>query len=196
MAPKPSALIKSPAPLLADIRELILAARERVARAVNAGLLLLYWQIGKRIHRDILREKRAGYGEEILPTLSAKLVPEFGQGFSARNLARMISFAEVFPDERIVATLSKDLGWSHFVELLPLKKHLQRDFYSEMCRIERWSVRTLRRKIGGMLYERTALSRKPAKLAEMELKQLREEDKLSALRCSSWRPEAFGWRNT
>src|SRR5208283_4419744 len=105
MAPKPSALIKSPAPLLADIRELILAARERVARAVNAGLLLLYWQIGKRIHRDILREKRAGYGEEILPTLSARLVPEFGQGFSARNLARMISFAEVFPDERIVATL-------------------------------------------------------------------------------------------
>ncbi len=87
--------------------------------------------------------------------------------------------AEVFPDERIVATLSRQLGWSHFVELLPLKKHLQRDFYAEMCRIERWSVRTLRRKIGGMLYERTALSRKPAKLAEMELTQLREEDKLT-----------------
>ena len=65
------------------------------------------------------------------------------------------------------------------MELLPLKKHLQRDFYAEMCRIERWSVRTLRRKIGGMLYERTALSKKPAKLAEMELKQLREEDKLT-----------------
>ena len=66
------------------------------------------------------------------------------------------------------------------MELLPLKKHLQRDFYAEMCRIERWSVRTLRKKIGGMLYERTALSRKPAKLATMELKELREEDKLTA----------------
>ncbi len=83
------------------------------------------------------------------------------------------------PDEQIVATLSRQLGWSHFVELIPLNKHLQRDFYAEMCRIEGWSVRLLRRKIGGMLYERTALSRKPAKLAEIELKQLREEDKLT-----------------
>jgi predicted nuclease of restriction endonuclease-like (RecB) superfamily len=169
----------APNALLAEVRELILSARQTVARGVNAALVLLYWNVGQRIRRDILREKRAEYGEEILPTLSAKLVPEFGQGFSTRNLARMISFAEVFPDERIVATLSRELGWSHFVELLPLKKHLQRDFYAEMCRIERWSVRALRRRIGGMLYERTALSRKPAKLAELELKQLREEDKLT-----------------
>jgi predicted nuclease of restriction endonuclease-like (RecB) superfamily len=87
--------------------------------------------------------------------------------------------AETFPDERIVATLSRELGWSHFVELLPLKKHLQRDFYAEMCRVERWSVRRLRQKIGGMLYERTALSKKPAKLAELEIQKLREEDKLT-----------------
>ena len=98
---------------------------------------------------------------------------------SPRNLARMISLAEAFPDSRILATLSKELGWSHFVELLPLKKHLQRDFYAELCRIERWSVRLLRQKIGGMLYERTALSKKPEELAAMELKQLREEDTLT-----------------
>jgi predicted nuclease of restriction endonuclease-like (RecB) superfamily len=136
-------------------------------------------QILERIRTDILREKRAEYGEEILPTLSAKLVPGFGQGFSPRNLARIISLAEAFPDSRILATLSKELGWSHFVELLPLKQHLQRDFYAEMCRIERWSVRTLRQKIGGMLFERTALSKKPGKLAELELQQLREKDLLS-----------------
>ena len=65
------------------------------------------------------------------------------------------------------------------MELLPLKKHLQRNFYAEMCRIERWSVRALRRKIGGMLYERTALSRKPAKQAKRELEELRVEDKLT-----------------
>jgi predicted nuclease of restriction endonuclease-like (RecB) superfamily len=165
--------------LLTDVRELIQQARVGVARGINSTLVLMYWKIGERIHREVLQKKRAEYGEEILPTLSAKLVAEFGDGFSERNLARMITLAEAFPDEKIVATLSKELGWSHFVELLPLKKHLQRDFYAEMCRIERWSVRRLRQKIGGMLYERTALSKKPEKLAAMELKQLREEDKLT-----------------
>ena len=132
-------------------------------------LVLLYWKVGKRIRQDILKEKRAGYGEKILPTVSAKLVAEFGDGFSSRNLARMVRFAEVFPGVNIVSTLSAQLSWSHFVEIIPLKNDLQRDFYAEMCRIERWSVRTLREKIGGMLYERTALSKKPGELAKKEL---------------------------
>jgi hypothetical protein len=117
-----------PQELLTDVRKLILAARQTVARGINAALVALYWQIGQRIRGDILKERRAEYGQEILPTLSAKLEPEFGHGFSARNLARMISFAWAFPDQQIVATLSRELGWSHFVELLPLKKPLQRDF--------------------------------------------------------------------
>lgn len=165
-----------PTALLNDLRELIASTRQTVAQGVNSALVLLYWHIGQRIRADMLKSKRAEYGAEILPTLSAKLVPDFGQGFSPRNLARMISLAEAFPDSRVLVTLSKELGWSHFVELLPLKKHLQRDFYAELCRIERWSVRLLRQKISGMLYERTALSKKQAKLAAMELKQLREED--------------------
>lgn len=169
----------SPAGLLTDVRELILSARQTVARGVNAALVMLYWQVGRRIHTEILNGKRAEYGQEIFSTLSGKLVAEFGRGFSQQNLFRMADFAGAFPEERIVATLSQQLGWSHFVELLPLKKHLQRDFYAEMCRIERWSVRTLRKKIGGMLYERTALSKKPDKLAELELQKLREEDKLT-----------------
>jgi predicted nuclease of restriction endonuclease-like (RecB) superfamily len=127
----------------------------------------------------VLGEKRAAYGEEILPTLSAKLVPEFGDGFSARNLRRMIQLSEAFPDFQIVATLSQQLGWSHFVEIVPMKDNLKRDFYAEMCRIERWSVRKLREKIGGMLFERTALSKKPAKLAEQELQKLRAADQLT-----------------
>jgi predicted nuclease of restriction endonuclease-like (RecB) superfamily len=169
----------NPAALVLDVRELILSARQTVARGVNAALVLLHWQIGQRIRVEILHEKRAEYGEEILATVSQQLTAEFGNGFSRFNLSRMIQFAEAFPDEKIVATLSQQLGWSHFVELLPLKKHLQRDFYAQMCRIERWSVRMLRQKIGGMLYERTALSKKPAKLAAMELQKLREEDKLT-----------------
>ena len=91
----------------------------------------------------------------------------------------MIQFAEVFPDKKIVVTLSRQLSWSHFVSILPLKNDLQRDFYAEMCRIERWSVRTLRKKIDGMLYERTAISKKPEKLVKEELAVLREEDRLT-----------------
>jgi predicted nuclease of restriction endonuclease-like (RecB) superfamily len=165
--------------LFQDLRSLIIEARQDVARQVNSALVLMYWRVGQRIRQDILKEKRAEYGEEIVPTVSAQLVPEFGEGFSKRNLFRMIRFAEVFPTEQIVAALSTQLGWSHFVEIVPLKDELQRDFYAEMCRIERWSVRTLRQKISGMLFERTALSKKPAELAKQELIKLREEDKLT-----------------
>lgn len=165
--------------LVADIRELILSSRQHMARRVNAALVMLYWQVGQRLRTEVLKLERAEYGKEILSTVSKELVAEFGRGFSWPNLSRMMALAEAFPEGRILATLSKELGWSHFVELLPLKKHLQRDFYAEMCCVERWSVRTLRQKIGGMLYERTALSKKPAKLAELELQKLREEDKLT-----------------
>ena len=91
----------------------------------------------------------------------------------------MLRFAEVFPDKEILLTLSRKLSWSHFVELIRQKDPLKRDFYTEMCRVENWSVRTLRSKIGGMLFERTALSKKPAKLAEQELASLRAEDQLT-----------------
>jgi predicted nuclease of restriction endonuclease-like (RecB) superfamily len=170
---------KSDIPIVAEVRALIVSARQTVSTAVNATLTRLHWQIGTRIRRDILREKRAGYGEEILHTLSTKLSAEFGRGFSKRNLAWMIRFAEVYPDEKIFPTPSGQLGWSHFRELLPLDKPHQRDFYAEMCRLERWSVRTLRRQIDGMLYERTALSKKPAKLIEKELTALRTDGKLT-----------------
>src|SRR6266545_2310982 len=165
--------------LLDDVRHLIQQARAATAQAVNSVLVLLYWEVGQRIRRDILKEKRADYGEQIVPTLSAQLTADFGDGFSARNLFRMVRFAEIFPEREIVSTLSGQLGWSHFVEIIPLKDNLQRDFYAEMCRVERWSVRTLRAKVQSMLFERTALSRKPAELARQELQALREEDRLT-----------------
>jgi len=169
----------TPKALLKDLRELITEARQDVARQVNSALVLLYWRVGKRIHQDILREKRAEYGEQIVATLSQQLTEEFGEGWSRYNLSRMIRFAECFPKEKIVATLSQQLGWSHFKEIIPLDDDLKRDFYAEMCRIERWSVRILRKKISGMLFERTALSRKPDKLIRHELDKLRAEDKLT-----------------
>ncbi len=171
-------IIRSKA-LLKDLRELIETARQDVARQVNSALVLLYWRVGKRIHQDILSEKRAEYGEQIVATLSKQLIEEFGEGWSRYNLSRMIRFAECFPEEQIVATLSQQLGWSHFKEIIPLDDDLKRDFYAEMSRIERWSVRTLRQKISGMLFERTALSKKPEKLIREELDTLRAEDKLT-----------------
>jgi predicted nuclease of restriction endonuclease-like (RecB) superfamily len=165
--------------LVGDIRRLIETSRQNVAIAVNTGLTILYWQIGSRIRQDILKEKRAEYGKEIVVTVSRQLVSEFGEGFTDKNLRRMIQFAEAFPDMEIVVTLSRQLSWSHFVGILPIKDDLQRDFYAEMCRIERWSVRTLRKKIDGMLYERTAISKKPEELVKKELYALRDEDRLT-----------------
>jgi len=169
----------TPKVLLKDLRGLITAARQDVARQVNSALVLLYWRVGKRIRQDILKEKRAGYGEQIVSAVSRELAAEFGQGFSTRNLWHMIRFAEVFPDEGIVNALSTQLGWTHFRHIIALDDPLKRDFYAEMCRIERWSTRTLEKKIGGMLFERTALSKKPEKLIREELDTLRAEDKLT-----------------
>ena len=165
--------------LLGDIRRMIENARTAVATAANARLTMLYWHIGRRTREDVLNEKRAQYGKEIVVTLSRQLVTEYGNGYSEKNLRRMIQFAERFPYERIITTLSRELSWSHFTSLIPLSKPLQRDFYAEMCRVERWNVRTLRKKIGSMLYERTALSKKPDELAKLELQALRGEDRLT-----------------
>lgn len=165
--------------LLGDIRQLIEGARQQAVLAVNAELTLLYWRIGHRIHTQIMGGQRAAYGQEILPTLSAELVPRYGKGFSTRSLTRMVQFAESFPEEADIQRLAGLISWSHFQELLPLKQSLQRDFYAEMCRMERWSVRTLRQRIDSMLYERTALSLKPDDLISPELAVLRESDRVS-----------------
>lgn len=159
--------------LLNQIRSLIEDARRHITVAVNASLTALYWRIGNRIRSETLGSGRAAYGEKIVATLSRQLVADFGRGFEPKNLHRMMQFAEAFPDEEIVATLWRQLSWSHFRELLPLNKPHQRDFYAEMCRIEGWSVRTLHERINSMLYERTALSRKPDELIKQELAVLR-----------------------
>jgi len=133
----------APTQLLNELRALITDSRQRIAQAVNSALVLLYWQVGQRIRTDILKQKRADYGKEIVHALSGQL------------------------------------GWTHLRQIIYLKEPLQRDFYAEMCRVERWSTRTLVDKIQGMLYERTAISRKPAQLAKQELKQLRDEDRIT-----------------
>jgi hypothetical protein len=159
--------------LLDEIRGLIEQARLHVAQTANSTLTMLHWKLGERILREVLQGQRAQYGEEILPTLSAKLVPDYGQGFSARNLARMVKFAEAFTDENIVVSLSRELSWSHFVEILPLKKPLEREYLRRDV-----PHRAVERAHLARAHRRPALSahgheQKPEALVDAELKPLR-----------------------
>lgn len=171
--------IQSKDGLATDVRRMIELTREGVARTVNAGITLLYWKIGKRIQTEILGNERAEYGKEIVASLGRDLTQDFGRGFTTRNLFNMVRFAEVYPDAQIVHSLSAQLGWTHFRTIIPLKDPLQRDFYAEMCRVERWSTRTLVKKIDSMLFERTAISKKPEEVAKAEIAALRSDDQLS-----------------
>jgi len=160
--------------LLADLRSLIGSARQHIAAAAYATQTMLCWHLGRRLLSENLQGARAAYGQQILVTVSQELAAEYGRGFSYTELTRMVRFAQAFPDEAIVVTLSQQLSWSHVHALLPIKDPLARDFYAEMCRIERWNVRTLRDKIGGLLYERTALSKKPPATVATEIARLRD----------------------
>jgi len=166
--------------LIGSISPPIEQAKARVAQAVNSEPVLLYWRIGKNIREEIFARKIAGQEKGIVDLLSDKLTLEYGRGFSRRNLFHMIRLADTFEDEGTVQTLSAQLSWSHFIEIIYLKDPLQRQFYAEMARVECWSVRTLRQKIQGMLYERTAISRKPEELARQELEALQEEDRMTS----------------
>ncbi len=176
---KPISAVLETTALLEDIRSLIKSAQRRAATAINTEMVMLYWHIGERIRKVTLGQERADYGKRIVQMLSERLTTEYGHGFTRTNLFNMIRFADVFPDREIVHALSGQLSWTHFREIIYLEDHLKRDFYAEMCRIERWSTRTLKSKIQGMLYERTALSRKSEKLIKQELATLREEDRMT-----------------
>ena len=160
--------------LVVELKSLIASTKEQVAISVNSSLTLMYWQIGFKINEDILKNSRAEYGKEILQTVSAKLTEEFGQGFSKRNLADMIKFSQVFDDFEIVSTLSRQLSWSHFKEIMYMDDSLKIEFYAQMSALDKWSVRTLRNRIDSMLYERTALSKKTDELISYEIEKLKE----------------------
>src|ERR1017187_9750171 len=142
--------------LFTEVSKMIAESKLYVAQTVNATITILYWKIGKRINEETLNNKRAEYGKQIVPKLSGQLVENFGSSFSEKNIRRMMQFVEVFPDEQIVVSAIRQFNWTHFTLLLPLKQPLQREFYAEICRVEKWTVRTLRKKIDGMMYERTA----------------------------------------
>jgi predicted nuclease of restriction endonuclease-like (RecB) superfamily len=165
--------------VFADIKQLIEEARQLVSVTVNSGITILYWNVGLRINKEILGNKRAGYGKEIIISLSRKLIEEFGKGWGEKQLRHCLRFAETFPDREILYALSRELSWTHFRTIMYLKDEIRREFYIEMTRIENWNTRVLNEKIDSMLFERTAISKKPKDLIRQELKELREEKRLT-----------------
>lgn len=165
--------------LIKDVNQLIDRAKQHFTRQSNAILITLYWAIGQRINKEILKSKRANYGKQVIDRVSAKLVAQHGNGYGPRNLRRMVQFSRYYPDQQIVSALMTKLGWTHFVYLLTIEDSLKRDFYAEMCRIEGWNTRELIKKIDGMYFERIALSKKPAEVVAAEIIKLRTKNELS-----------------
>ena len=177
----PATATPPPFPLLSELRQLIESARQRAAVAVNAELTLLYWRVGERLHREILGGQRAGYGDEVVASLARQLGAEFGRGWSSRQLRMCIQFAQAYPDLEIVHTLCAKLSWSHLRLLAPMEDALKRDFYTQLCQLENWSVRQLQERMQSMLFERTAISRQPEETIRHDLQVLRQQQLVSPL---------------
>lgn len=133
--------------LITDLKELVDKTRGQVAAQVNSAMVVLYWEIGKRINEDVLENKRAEYGKEVILHISQQLTIEFGNSFSEKNIRKMMQFASVFDNFEIVASAMRQLSWTHFLLLIPISQETKRNFYLEVCKIENWSVRTLREKL-------------------------------------------------
>ncbi len=150
-----------------NIKNLVINSRNKVYSAVNTEMLNLYWNIGKIIMEIQQGDERASYGDYILDKLSFKLTKEFGKGFSKRNLERMRKFYICFP---ITTTVSSQLSWSHYLELIKIDEKPKRNFYLNECINAKWSVRELQRQKDSLLYERLLLSANKEKVRELSEK--------------------------
>ncbi|GIV28214.1 MAG: DUF1016 domain-containing protein [Bacteroidia bacterium] len=165
--------------LFDEVSKLIESARSKIAYTINQEMVLLYWNIGKIIKENIIQSDRAEYGKQLIQTLSQQLTEKYGKGFSAQNLWYMVQFYETYPILQSVLGELEGLSWTHIITILPIKDPLKRQFYAVLCQKERWSTRTLQDRIKSMLYERTALSKLPEKTIELQLKELKEKDKMT-----------------
>ena len=158
---------------------MIYDAKNEVMLRVNTSVITLYWNIGKKLSEEVLQGKKPEYGKNIIGDLSKRLTAEYGKGFEKSSVFKMVKFYQEFPEYEKVSTLSQQLTWSHFVELLPIEDELKRDFYAVMCKNENWSVRTLRERKKSMLFERTAISKMPEETIANEIAELRDDKKMS-----------------
>ncbi|MEX3973785.1 DUF1016 N-terminal domain-containing protein [Paraburkholderia caribensis] len=169
----------TPSSLLDEVRRLIDSARERAAVAINAELTLLYWQVGHRVQAEVLRGSRAEYGQQVIRSLARQLTEAYGRGWSDKQLRHCMRLAEVFADEAIVSAVRRELSWTHLKTLIYIDDPVKRDFYIELARVEPWSTRQLQQRIDSMLFERSAISRKPEHAIRRDLTMLRDERRVS-----------------
>lgn len=165
--------------LFKSISNLIEESRSRTALEINSEITLLYWNIGKYIREDILKNNRADYGQRIVKSLSERLTNQYGRGWSKRHLHNCLRFTEAFPHEQIVHALRTQLSWTHIRSLIPIEDELKRNFYIELSKIEKWSTRQLDERIQSMLYERTAISKRSDKTIRQELQHLKEQQQIT-----------------
>jgi predicted nuclease of restriction endonuclease-like (RecB) superfamily len=147
--------------LLDELNQIIQSGRNNILLSVNSTITLVYWQVGLRIQKEILNGDRAAYGKQVIKNASKHLTQQFGSGWGEKHLRHCIRFSEIFSDHEIVSTLCRQLSWSHFKEILYIEDELKRE------------------RIQSMLYERTAISKKPDELIKKELNALKNEKKLS-----------------
>ena len=166
--------------LFNEISPLITAARERVAVGVNAELTKLNWNVGGCINREILGHGRAEYGKQIVKGLADRLMLFHGAGWDEKTLRHCLRAAETFSEEEIVSAVRRQLSWTHIKTLAYISDTLKRRFYLEMCATEHWGTRVLQRRIASLMYERTAIAKKPEVVIKKELEALRDEGKMSA----------------
>jgi len=156
--------------LLHDLASIIEKGKRQIVSQINSSLTLVYWQIGFKINTHILENQRAEYGKEVISQVAAQLANTYGKSFQEKNLRRMMQFAEVFPDYQIVAPLARQLSWSHFTILIPIKKTDAQLYYAQKSVESNWSKRELRRQIERKTYERKEIAQLQLSDADTEIK--------------------------
>ena len=147
-----------PDDLFSDLVGIIESRKKAMYRQVNSGAVMMLWEIGNRINKEILGNERAEYGKQISATVSHQLQTRYGKSFERSNLTRMMKFAREFTDLKIVATLSHQLSWGHIKDLLPLENMDARLYYAEEAAKHNLGVRDLRHMISRKAYERREIS--------------------------------------
>ena len=144
--------------LFEEISAMIERTKRTIYMQANRESVLLFWNIGRRVNDDILQNKRADYGKQIVVSLSQQLTEKYGRSFEEKNLRRMRQFAEQFMDEEIIVTLSRQLSWSHFLALIPLKTIDAKMYYANVSLNGCLGVRDLRKMISRKAYERKEIA--------------------------------------
>jgi predicted nuclease of restriction endonuclease-like (RecB) superfamily len=144
--------------LFAELVEIIEIGQKQVAININSGVVITFWQVGKRVNDFVLDNQRAEYGKQIVVTLSRQLQTIYGNNFEEKNFRRMLQFASEFQDFENVVTLSRYLSWSHFLTIIPLQTTEKQQYYAIQAATQSWGVRELRKQIKNKAFERTEIA--------------------------------------